>query len=106
MHRTPATALFWRLFLLNALVFVAGAGVLVLSPATVSTPVLVTEVAVLTVGLALLLAVNALLLCTSLRPLDGLTALMERVDLLHPGERLAVRGNGDVAHPAHLQRHA
>jgi two-component system, NarL family, sensor histidine kinase UhpB len=32
--RTPA-ALFWRLFLLNALVFVAGAGVLLLSPATV-----------------------------------------------------------------------
>ena len=38
--RTPAAALFWRLFLLNALVFLAGATVLVLSPATVSTPVL------------------------------------------------------------------
>jgi two-component system sensor histidine kinase UhpB len=61
--------------LLNALVFVAGAGVLVLSPATVSTPVAVTEVTVLTVGLALMLAVNAVLLRTSLRPLDGLTAL-------------------------------
>jgi two-component system sensor histidine kinase UhpB len=96
--RTPAAALFWRLFLLNALVFIAGAGVLVLSPATVSTPVAVTEVAVLTVGLALMLAVTAVLLRTSLRPLDGLTALMERVDLLRPGERLAVLGNGDVAH--------
>jgi two-component system sensor histidine kinase UhpB len=96
--RTPAAALFWRLFLLNALVFVAGAGVLVLSPATVSTPVAVTEVTVLTVGLALMLAVNAVLLRTSLRPLEGLTTLMERVDLLRPGQRLAVRGNGDVAH--------
>jgi two-component system, NarL family, sensor histidine kinase UhpB len=48
--RTPATALFWRLFLLNALVFVAGAGVLVLSPATVSAQVAIREVAVLTVG--------------------------------------------------------
>jgi two-component system, NarL family, sensor histidine kinase UhpB len=90
--------LFWRLFLLNALVFVAGAGVLVLSPATVSAQVALREVAVLTVGLALMLAVNAVLLRRSLRPLDGLTALMERVDLLRPGERLAVRGTGDVTH--------
>ncbi|HWM04596.1 MAG TPA: histidine kinase [Actinophytocola sp.] len=96
--RTPAAALFWRLFLLNGLVFVAGAGVLVLSPATVSTPVSVREVSVLTVGLALMLAVNAMLLRASLRPLDGLTDLMGRVDLLRPGERLAVSGTGDVAH--------
>jgi two-component system sensor histidine kinase UhpB len=96
--KTPATALFWRLFLLNALVFVAGAGVLVFSPATVSTPVVITEVSVLAAGLALMMAVNAVLLRTSLRPLDGLTALMERVDLLRPGERLAVGGSGDLAH--------
>ena len=96
--RTPVSALFRRLFLLNALVFVVGTGVLVLSPATVSAPVSVTEVGVLAVGLALMLAIAALLLRSSLRPLDGLTALMERVDLLQPGERLAVRGNGDVAH--------
>jgi two-component system sensor histidine kinase UhpB len=96
--KTPARALFWRLFLLNALVFVAGAGVLVLSPATVSTPVTITEVSVLAAGMALLMAVNAALLRTSLRPLDGLTALMKRVDLLRPGERLAVRGSGDLAH--------
>jgi two-component system sensor histidine kinase UhpB len=95
---TPATALFWRLFVVNGVVFVAGAGVLVLSPATVSTPVSVREVSVLTVGLALMLAVNAILLRASLRPLDGLTDLMKRVDLLRPGERLAVSGNGDVAH--------
>lgn len=96
--RTPSAALFWRLFLLNGLVFVTGAGVLVLSPATVSTPVSVRELSVLTIGLALMLTVNAVLIRASLRPLDGLTALMERVDLLRPGERLAVSGNGNVAH--------
>jgi two-component system, NarL family, sensor histidine kinase UhpB len=96
--KSPAAALFWRLFLLNALVFVAGAVVLMFSPATVSTPVAATEVTVLTLGLVLMLAVNAVLLRTSLRPLDGLTALMARVDLLRPGERLAVRGSGDLAH--------
>ncbi len=96
-HRSPATALFRRLFLLNVVVFVTGAGVLALGPATVSTPVAVGELSVLTAGLALMLAVNAVLLRGSLRPLDGLTALMERVDLLRPGERVPVRGHGDVA---------
>ena len=90
--------MFWRLFLLNGLVFVVGAGVLVLSPATVSTPVSIRELSILTVGLALMLAVNAMLLRASLRPLYGLTDLMERVDLLRPGERVAINGNGDVLH--------
>jgi two-component system sensor histidine kinase UhpB len=96
-----ASALFWRVFVLNGLVFVVGAALLVVSPATVSAPVSVREVAVLAVGLAVMLGVNALLLRASLRPLDGLTALMERVDLLRPGERLLVTGNGDVAHLIH-----
>lgn len=96
--RTPTTALFWRLFGFNALVFVAGAAILVLSPATVSAPIALTEVAILTVGSALMLAANGVLLRRTLRPLDGLTALMERVDLLRPGQRLSVSGDTDVAH--------
>ena len=99
--RSPATALFWRLLLLNALVLVIAAAVLALSPLTVSAPVLITEVSVLAVGLVLMLVATAVLLRASLRPLDGLAELMERVDLLRPGERLAVRGNGDVAHLVH-----
>jgi two-component system sensor histidine kinase UhpB len=96
--RTPATALFWRLFGFNTLVFGVGALVLVLSPATVSTPVVLTEVAVLAIGSALLLMVNAVLLRATLRPLDGLSALMERVELLRPGQRLSVPGQRNVAH--------
>ncbi|HLU59085.1 MAG TPA: sensor histidine kinase [Pseudonocardia sp.] len=95
---TPATALFWRLFGLNTMVFVAGAGVLVLTPATVSAQTAIREVVVLATLLVAMLVVNAMLLRRSLRPLDGLSALMERVDLLRPGERLAVRGAGDVSH--------
>ncbi len=95
--RTPVSALFWRLFLFNAGVFIAGAAVLVLSPATVSTPVSVTEAGVLAVGAAVMLGVNAWLLRATLRPLNGLTALMERVDLLRPGQRLSVSGDRDVA---------
>ena len=94
--RSPAQALFRRLFVLNGLVFTVGTLVLALSPATVSSPVLLTEIPVLTVGLALMLAVNGLLLRASLAPLDALTTLMQRVHLLHPGQRLRDSGNGDL----------
>ncbi|MGE0298957.1 histidine kinase [Pseudonocardia sp.] len=93
-----ASALFWRVFLLNALVFALGVALLVVSPATVSAPASVRELAVLAIGLAVMLGVNAALLRASLRPLEGLAALMQRVDLLRPGERVSVTGNGDVAH--------
>ena len=72
-------------------------GLLVFSPATVSTPIVLRELAVLGVGLTLLLAVNAFLLRATLRPLDGLTALRQRVDLLRPGQRAEADGVGDVA---------
>lgn len=96
--RTPKSALFWRLFGFNALVFLAAAAVLLLSPATVSTHASLAEIGVVAVGSALMLAFNALLLRTTLRPLDGLTTLMERVDLLRPGARMSVQGDRDVAH--------
>jgi hypothetical protein len=68
---TPATALFWRLFVVNGAVFFAGAAVLVLSPATVSAPVAVTGISsVLAVGLIVLLVVIGFLLRGSLRPLS------------------------------------
>jgi two-component system, NarL family, sensor histidine kinase UhpB len=92
------TALFRRLFLINGLVFTVGTLVLALSPATVSSPVLVTEVPVLLVGLAVILAANALLVRTSLAQLGSLTTLMQRVDLLHHDDRLTDGGNGDLAH--------
>jgi two-component system, NarL family, sensor histidine kinase UhpB len=94
----PAQALFRRLFVINGLVFTVGTLVLALSPATVSAPVLLTELPVLTVGLALILTANALLLRQSLAPLDALTTLMKRVDLLHPSDRLTQSGNGDLTH--------
>lgn len=93
----PIGSLFRRLMIGNGLVFALAATVLVLSPATVSAPVHIAEVAVVGVGLVLLLVVNAAITRLSLRPLDNLTALMERVDLLRPGDRLAVSGAGDVS---------
>ncbi|HXV91664.1 MAG TPA: sensor histidine kinase, partial [Pseudonocardia sp.] len=67
--QAPALSLFWRLFLGNGVVFAIGATVLALSPATVSTPVVLAELAVLAAGLVLILAVNAVLTRAVLRPL-------------------------------------
>ncbi|WP_066366718.1 sensor histidine kinase [Herbidospora mongoliensis] len=89
--------LFWRLCVINGAVFTVGTLALALSPATVSSPVLLREILVLAAGLAIILVTNALLLRTSLAPLTTLTALMHRVDL-HTHDRAIDRGNGDLTH--------
>ncbi|MEI5524243.1 HAMP domain-containing sensor histidine kinase [Streptomyces brasiliscabiei] len=88
--------LFWRIFLLNAVVLIA-ATALLLGPVTVSTPVLLTEAAVLTVGLAAMLVANGVLLRVALAPLQRLTRAMTTIDLLRPGTRPAVGGHGEIA---------
>lgn len=93
--------LFWRVCLINGSVFVVGTAALAVSPATVSSPVLITEAVVLAFGLAVILVANAVLLRASLAPLDRLTRLMERLDLLRPGQRLPETGNGAVAPLVH-----
>lgn len=82
---------------MNGLVFVAGTIVLAVSPATVSTRVLVSEVIILTIGIVAILLTNALLLRGSLGPLDRLITLTEKVDMQSPGERLPESGSGAVA---------
>ncbi|MEV0614252.1 sensor histidine kinase [Nonomuraea sp. NPDC050404] len=98
LSHPPAQALFRRLVLINGLVFAVGTLVLAVSPATVSAPVVWAEVPVLLVGLAVMLSANALLLRRSLAPLNALTTLMQRVDLLRTGDRLADSGNSDLTH--------
>lgn len=88
--------LFWRIFLLNAVVLVVAAALL-LGPVTVSTPVLLTEAAVLTAGLAAMLVANALLLRVALAPLQRLARAMSTADLLRPGRRPPVGGHGEIA---------
>ena len=87
--------LFWRAFLLNAVVLVA-ATALLLGPVTVSTPVLLAEAAILTAGLATMLIANATVLRIGLAPLQRLTRAMSTTDLLRPGARPA-GGHGEIA---------
>lgn len=95
--RTPARTLFRRIVLINGAVFTLGTLVLALSPATVSARVRLTEVPVLLIGLAVMLTANAVLLRSSLAPLDGLTASLRRVDPLERNGRLDAPPSGDLS---------
>lgn len=90
-------SLFWRVFVLNAIVFLTGTIALAVSPATVSFPVAPAELTVLLVGLGAILVVNLLLARLSFEPLRRLTTLMRKVDLLESGQRLEVAGPAEVA---------
>ncbi|MDH6226780.1 two-component system sensor histidine kinase UhpB [Streptomyces sp. MJP52] len=93
---TPVS-LFWRIFLLNAVVLGAATALLLWAPVTVSVPVLLTEAVILVGGLAVMLVANAALLRWGLAPLVRLTRRMTTVDLLRPGQRLPEHGTGEVA---------
>ncbi|MEO3839741.1 HAMP domain-containing sensor histidine kinase [Streptomyces sp. B22F1] len=90
-------SLFWRVFLLNAVVLLAATALLLLGPVTVSTPVLFTEALILIAGLAVMLIANAVLLRVGLAPLGRLTRAMTTIDLLRPDPRPAVSGDGEIA---------
>ncbi len=87
LSRVP---LFWRVFATNAAVLVLAAAVLVVSPATISFPVALTEAIVLVVGLTLMLVLNFALLRRALSPLEELRGLMRGADPLRPGIRASV----------------
>jgi two-component system sensor histidine kinase UhpB len=94
MNRERSLPLFWRVCLINGAVFVLGTLVLVVSPATVSARPLWSEIGLLAIGLAVVVALNSALLRSVLRPLDRLTAELATIDLRNAGRRLDERGSG------------
>jgi two-component system, NarL family, sensor histidine kinase UhpB len=82
--------LFWRVFATNAAVLIAAAVALVVTPATVSFPVALTEAVVLAAGLGAVIAINLVFLRRVFRPLHELSKLMRGVDPLRPGARAPV----------------
>jgi two-component system sensor histidine kinase UhpB len=80
--------LLWRVFAINAAVLTVAAAGLVVSPLTVSFPVALTELVVLTAGLVGLLVANLALLRRVFAPLERLTRFMREVDPLRPGSRV------------------
>lgn len=86
----------WRIFAVNSVILVAATLALAFSPATVSFPIALTEAIVLTLGLIAILGVNLVLVRRSFEPLRRLARLMRSVDLLRPGQRVAVSGPEEV----------
>jgi two-component system sensor histidine kinase UhpB len=79
--------LLWKVFAGNAAVLLVATLTLVLSPATVSFPVALEELLVLTAGLSVMLALDVALLRHTFRPLRALAAFARGVDPLAPGQR-------------------
>ena len=89
-------SLFWRVFLANAAILVAGILVLALTPVTVSRHVTEAQLIDLGLGLAVMLVVNALLLRPLFAPLERLAGRMENVDILRGMERVPLGGPAEV----------
>ena len=85
--------LWWKVVLINGAVLVAATLALVLTPFSVSSHPVVSEVVVLCLGLLVMLLTNAVLLRSSLAPLDRVVREMGTVDPLRPGSRLATPGS-------------
>jgi two-component system sensor histidine kinase UhpB len=104
--RLSSLPLFWRVFYTNAAVLVLAFLALVFAPVTVSVPLHLTELIVLAIGLAGMLAITLALLRPAFRPLDELAETMRRHDPLSPGLRARVKRAGRSHVGANLQRHA
>jgi two-component system sensor histidine kinase UhpB len=86
--------LYWKVFLINGAVLCLATLALVLGPVSVSRRAVASEMLVVGAGLALMLLTNALLLRSSLAPVDRVVREMADVDPAHPGARLAPSGTG------------
>jgi two-component system, NarL family, sensor histidine kinase UhpB len=80
----------WRVFTVNALVFGAAVLTLIVSPATIHSPIRATELFVLLAGLLLTLLVDLALLALVLAPVRRLAGLMGDIDPMRPGQRAVV----------------
>jgi two-component system sensor histidine kinase UhpB len=88
--------LFWRVFLANAAVLLAGILVLALTPLSVGKHKAIPDIAVLLGGLVLMIVANWLILRPLFRPLERLAGQMEEADVLRGGQRVPVDSTGEV----------
>jgi two-component system, NarL family, sensor histidine kinase UhpB len=88
--------LFWRVFLANAAILLAGILVLALTPLKVSEHATLREIIDLLAGLALMVVVNWLILRPLFRPLERLADRMGEADVLRGGQRVPIDSSGEV----------
>lgn len=95
----PHPSLLARIFTVNAAVLVVATLLLIVTPLTVSSSVVLNEVLVVAGGLSVMLAADYVLLRRTLAPLRSMTDLMGTIDPLSPGRRLPTDrgGSSEVA---------
>lgn len=94
MVHWPGFNLSSRIILTNGLLFAAGTALLAFSPATVSSRPVLSEVALLVVGLGVIILGNALLVRAALLPLDRLVDDLDHARSTEPIERVPVPASG------------
>ncbi len=85
--RQGGVSLLWRVFAVNAVIFVASAALLAWTPATVHRVATPSELVVLGLGLAVMLGLDLLLLRRAFGPLRRLASVMGEVTPDEPGRR-------------------
>jgi two-component system, NarL family, sensor histidine kinase UhpB len=87
--RGASVSLLWRVFVVDAAIFLAAFGLLAVSPIRIHALAGLTQLAILVLGLLVMLLCDLLLLRHTLSPLRRLAAVMVAVDPLRPGRRAA-----------------
>ncbi len=106
--QAASISLLWRVFAVNATVFLAAFGLLAASPITIHSLDGFEQAAILAVGLLAILLCDLLLLRRTLSPLRRLAAAMAASEPLRPGRRAVQeeRAGREVLALARVQRDA
>jgi two-component system sensor histidine kinase UhpB len=88
--------LFWRVFLVNAALLIAGVLVLALTPITVSAKIRLIQAIVLAAGVVIVLVANLLLLRPLFTPLERLARRMEDLDVLRAVRPVPATSAGEI----------
>jgi len=89
-------SLFWRVFIVNAALLIAGVLVLALTPITVSAEIKLIQAMVLAAGVVIVLVANLLLLRPLFAPLERLTRRMEELDVLRAVRPVPATSPGEI----------
>jgi two-component system, NarL family, sensor histidine kinase UhpB len=89
-------SLFWRVFLVNAALLIAGVLVLALTPISVSAQIRLIQAIVLAAGVVVVLVANLLLLRPLFAPLERLAHRMEELDVLRAVRPIPATSPGEI----------
>ena len=89
-------SLFWRVFLVNAALLIAGVLILALTPISISAEIRLIQAVVLGAGVAIVLVANLLLLRPMFGPLERLAHRMEELDVLRVLRPVPASSPGEI----------